>query len=394
MVTRTSEIEVFENNGALLTLGPTQVLSYTSFSTPQTGTLEVADTTPEDQEWDFGEGATFDGNAATLLGTGQAFAGVNVTLLGINIVSLQLSTPVDVAVFASNGNQYLRFYNDDGTDADPAALLDALASDLVAALTDIPLPPLLQGVLRPLVNGIIANPLAYLENNALFTISLTAAAGLPLVPCFTAGTMIMTRRGEVPVETLCVGDHVLTVDHGFRPVRWIGSRTLTSVDLVAAPHMRPVRIEAGALGFDLPVRPLLVSPQHRCLIRSRIAARIVGDREVLIAAKHLTETPGISVVERPAAVTYIHLLFDQHELLFSDGAITESIYLGQMAVASVDHAAQEEILALFPDLATNEPHQVTRAARQFLSGHVARRLVKRALENSKTLVEYKTHEIA
>lgn len=394
MVTRTNDIEVYENNGALLTLGNSQVVNYSNFSAAQTGSLTVADDVPQDQEWDFGEGATFNGDPATLLATGTVFFGTKVTLLGINLLTLQLSTAANVAVFASGGNQYLRYFNADGTDADPQALLDALASELVTSLTNLVLPPLLAPALRPLVNAIIADPLAFLENNTLLTFNLTASAGLPLVPCFTAGTLIMTRRGEVPVESLAVGDDVLTVDHGFCPLRWIGSRSLSAADLVAAPHMRPIRIETGALGFGLPVRPLTVSPQHRCLIRSKIAARIVGEREVLIAAKHLVETPGISVVNRPGSVIYFHLLFDQHELLFSDGAITESFYLGPIAIASVDQAARDEILELFPELATTEPHLAPRAARQFLSGHIARRLVKRSLENCKTLVEYKTHEIA
>jgi len=394
LVTRTTDVAVYANNGALITLGPSQILSFTDFNTPQTGTLVVEDAMPEDQEWDLGESATFEGSSATLLGTGEAFAGVTVTLLGIDLLTLQLSTPANVAVFSANGNQYLRFFNADGTDADPAALLDALASELVTALTDIVLPPLLAGVLQPLVDAIIADPITYLEQNALLTINVTAAEGLPLVPCFTAGTMIMTRQGEVPVETLRAGDYVLTVDHGFRLILWVGSRTLTAAELVAAPHMRPIRIETGALGYDLPVRPLLVSPQHRCLIRSVIAARIIGDREVLVAAKHLVDAPGIAVVERPDAVTYIHLLFDQHELVFSDGASTESFYLGPVGLASVDQAARDEILTLFPELASAEPHEVPRPARQFLSGHLARRLVMRSLANSKILMEHKSYELA
>jgi hypothetical protein len=390
MTIRTREIDAYENQGALLTLGPSQVLSFTNFNTPQSGTLQFDDSAPSDKEWDFGESATFEGAPATLQATGEAFAGVTVTLLGINILTVQLSTPVRVAVFSSGGEQYLRFFNPDGSDADPAELLDALVTQVVAGLSGGGFGLILQ----PLVNAILANPLAYVQQNALLTLNLTGEAGMPVVPCFTAGSMIMTRAGEVPVETLAPGDHVLTVDHGFRPIRWIGKRKLTAADFVRAPHLRPICIQPGALGHGLPIRPLIVSPQHRCLIRSTIAARMSGDREVLIAAKHLTEMPGISVVERPEDVTYVHLLLDQHELLFSDGAITESFYLGEQAIASLDAEARAELLELFPDLACRASNETPQRVRSFMSGHVALRLVERGMRNGKPLVEPKSYATA
>ncbi|WP_426033616.1 Hint domain-containing protein [Cypionkella sp. TWP1-2-1b2] len=283
-----------------------------------------------------------------------------------------------------NGNQMLHFYNADGSEADPAALLDSLTTQLVAALSGpIPLP------LRAAVNLILANPLQYVQNNALLTISLTAGGSLPFVPCFTAGTMIMTRAGEIAVEDLCIGDEVLTVDNGFRPIRWIGTRRLSAHQLQMAPQLRPIRIEIGALGNGLPLRPLEVSPQHRCLIRSHIAQRMVGEREVLAAAKHLLAAEGISVVESDAPVTYFHLLLDSHELLISNGAATESFFIGPVAMASMSADDRFEIMTLFPDLSTQEAHYVMSPARKFLVGHIAKSIVARAIKNTIPVVEYR-----
>ena len=68
---------------------------------------------------------------------------------------------------------------------------------------------------------------------------LLNAAG---VPCFTAGTCIRTPRGEVPVETLKLGDQVLTLDNGPQEIRWIGKRSLGSRELLAQPELKPICI--------------------------------------------------------------------------------------------------------------------------------------------------------
>ena len=106
-----------------------------------------------------------------------------------------------------------------------------------------------------------------------------------VVPCFTSGTQIETPNGPRAVETLSVGDEVLTLDHGPQHIRWIGTRHLSRDDLIAKHKLLPVRIKAGALGNGLPHRDLLVSPQHRMLVRSAIAVRMFDAKEVLVPAR-------------------------------------------------------------------------------------------------------------
>ena len=375
MSTINQTVELYQNNGALLGLGPNQVLSYTDLQDGQTGQISVNDSN-NDIEWDFGETASFAGSPATLLATGTAMIGVTVDLpFPLTDITVSLSSPVRVAVLSINGEQVLRFYNADGTEADPAQLLNGLATNLVAALGPVSS--------LPLVQAILGDPLAFVESNALLTFDLSNADGVALVPCFTLGTLILTPSGEVPVESLTVGDEVLTVDAGVQRLRWIGTRRLDAAELTRAPHLQPIRIGAGSLGRNLPGRDLVVSPQHRCLVRSRIVERMAGGTEVLVAAKHLLGLPGVSVVPPNEPVTYIHLLFDRHELIWSNGTVTESFYLGDQAVAAVDAAAREEILTLFPDLAKARPQ----GARPFVRGRIARKLVERSQANCKPMVE-------
>ncbi len=386
MTQRIKPIDIYENQGSLLALGPSQVLAFSDFGTATSTDISYDDSTPNDGNWDAGEAATIDGTSATLLGTGEAYAGVKVTLLGIELADIQLSTPVNVAVLSSGGVQYLRFYNSDGTEADPAALLDSLASDLVTALGGS-FGPLLQ----PLVDAILVDPLTFLENNALLTMDLTAGGAVSFVPCFAAGTMIMTRRGEVAVEDLTLDDHLLTLDHGFRPIRWIGNRYLSSRQLSAAPNLRPIRIREGALGDGLPCRDLIISPQHRCLIRSAIAERVTGKREVLAAAKQLVGLAGIEVIEDDQPVTYYHILLGAHELIMSNGALTESFYPGPMAMKGISSEDRMEIMTLFPEMYTASVDIVMPPARLLAKGTAVRAIAARCAKNTRPLIEARTY---
>lgn len=200
--------------------------------------------------------------------------------------------------------------------------------------------------------------------------------------CFTRGTLIACAQGARPVETLAVGDLVQTLDHGLQPIRWIGSRRLEH-ELVAAPRLRPVRIRAGALGPGIPSADLLVSPQHRILVRSPTAGRLFGAAEVLVAAKQLLELDGIEIADL-AAVDYFHFIFDRHEIVISNGACSESLYPGPQALKSLGRAVQEELFEIFPQL--RDARDSPAAARELLSGRQGRNLAARHARNNRPLV--------
>ncbi|SLN09796.1 Bifunctional hemolysin/adenylate cyclase precursor [Roseovarius gaetbuli] len=196
-----------------------------------------------------------------------------------------------------------------------------------------------------------------------------------LIPCFTPGTVIATPRGEKLVEELQVGDRIITRDNGLQEIRWIGHRALGGQELIKSPHLKPVLIRAGALGQGLPERDMLVSPQHRILLNNERAALYFEEREVLAAAKHLTGLDGVDTVES-SGTTYIHFMFDQHEVVLSNGAWTESFQPGEQVLDGMGSAQRDEIYDLFPELRDVKGLEAYQSARRSLKRHEAQLLVK------------------
>jgi hypothetical protein len=189
------------------------------------------------------------------------------------------------------------------------------------------------------------------------------------IPCFTPGTLIETASGLVPVDALRPGDLVRTMDHGYQPIRWVGCRQLDAADLMSHPNLRPVIIRKGALGNR---RRICVSPQHAFLLNGR-----------LIRAKHLAAGLGGKVArinQKAQTVTYVHILFDRHEIVFAEGAATESLYPGPMALRGLDLAALAELLTLFPQLAGGLCHKENTAA---IYGRPARRYDKSSIQKDR-----------
>lgn len=174
------------------------------------------------------------------------------------------------------------------------------------------------------------------------------AASGPAVICFTQGTRIDTPGGPRPVEQLEPGDRVLTCDDGPQEVLWIGRRTVSAARLRARPALRPVRIRAGALGSRRPGDDLLVSPDHRVLIRSRGAADLFGTPEVLVAARDLLGDFAVSVDHSLRPVTYVHLLFARHQILRANGVESESLHPAAAAPDALDAAGLCVLDALAP----------------------------------------------
>lgn len=165
--------------------------------------------------------------------------------------------------------------------------------------------------------------------------------------CFVNGTHICTPSGEVAVEDLQAGDLVVTRDNGTQKIVWIGVRKLG--ESIVNKRL-PVRISAGAFGRGLPVRDLLVSPQHRIMISDWRAELLFGASEVLIAAKHLINDSTVRIETGLEDFTYHHILFEKHETVFSEGLPTESFHPGDMAMAALGEESRAELLSLFPEL--------------------------------------------
>lgn len=180
------------------------------------------------------------------------------------------------------------------------------------------------------------------------------------IACFTDGTPIRTPNGDVPVETIAVGDLVETLDRGAQPVRWVGQRRVCG----RGKHA-PVCFLPQSIGNSHRIR---LSPQHRVLVSGWACELWFHEEEILCPAKHLCD--GDKVFSDPCdEVTYVHLMFDQHEIVFSGGALLESFFPGDYTDQTC-HACRDELFALFPGL-ENGPRETRLAARPVVKKHEA-----------------------
>ncbi|MFM7446859.1 MAG: Hint domain-containing protein [Tabrizicola sp.] len=190
------------------------------------------------------------------------------------------------------------------------------------------------------------------------------------VICFTPGTRILTPEGPQLIESLRPGHLIQTKDNGPQEILWRGSRKMTGARLYAMPHLRPIRFRADALGLGRPEDDLWVSPQHRMLLKGAAANALFNTDEVLVAAEDLVNDSTIMVDSLAREVTYIHLLLDEHNVIFANGMETESFHPSNTALDTIDPKDRAGLLALIPGIEVN-PHSYGDYARRNLSASEA-----------------------
>jgi len=164
--------------------------------------------------------------------------------------------------------------------------------------------------------------------------------------CFSVGTDIETPNGNRKVEDLRVGD-VITTLSGPKTLRWIGVRPICARELREKPHFRPVIIKKDALGTGRPSADLSVSPNHRVLLSGWQMELSFATEAMLCASKHLVNNTTIKTDSGATSAEYYHLMFDEHEIVFSNGLPTESLLAGTMSTAIGSVATEYEFKELF-----------------------------------------------
>ncbi|MEN8738717.1 MAG: Hint domain-containing protein [Phaeobacter gallaeciensis] len=171
--------------------------------------------------------------------------------------------------------------------------------------------------------------------------------------CFTPGTLIDTPGGTCPVERLSPGDLVQTRDNGPQAIRWIGARRMSGARLFVYPALRPVRVRAGALALDRPEEDLLVSPEHRLLLRGARVQALFNTPEVLVAARDLINGTSVAPDTQLREVTYIHLLFEEHQVLWANGVESESFHPANASLSALSEGDRQRLLTLLPGIDEN-----------------------------------------
>jgi hypothetical protein len=161
--------------------------------------------------------------------------------------------------------------------------------------------------------------------------------------CFCPGTLILTDRGERPIESLLIGDAVVTASGEVERVRWIGHRIYSGAFIAGNHLMLPVQIKAGAIGPGVPRRDLHVSPGHAMFVDGQ-----------LVPAWRLINGKTIVQAEAVASVTYYHVDLGCHAVIFAEGAAAES-FLDDGCRGQFHNA--DEFGRLYPDAAAMIPLQ-------------------------------------
>lgn len=214
----------------------------------------------------------------------------------------------------------------------------------------------------------------------LWVVTVTGADELPplrMAPdpsaliCFTPGTMLRTPQGSRRIDDLRPGDAVLTRDSGPQPVLWKGEGRINRTRLQISPELRPIRLRGHALGQDRPEGDLIVSPQHRLLLKGKVADRLFGEAEVFVAAEDLVNDRSVHVDHLIREAVYIHLLLPRHEVVWANGLETESFHPADMDVMQIEPAARRRLLDVEPGLATSRGSYGGHARRRLSRGEAA-----------------------
>ena len=133
------------------------------------------------------------------------------------------------------------------------------------------------------------------------------------IACFVRGTLIRTPRGEIPVETLAIGDEISTHDRGTQPIKWIGRRAFSTRFVTETSPIVPVLVRANALGDGVPYRDLFISPEHALFFDG-----------VLIPAGSLVN--GHSIIRELSGdvVEYFHIEVEGQAIVLANGAPAET----------------------------------------------------------------------
>ena len=168
------------------------------------------------------------------------------------------------------------------------------------------------------------------------------------VVCFTPGTMIMTPEGAKDVASLQEGEFIQTADNGRAEVLWIGKRRISGARMKAIPSLTPIRLRAGALDKDVPDAGLLVSPDHRMILRGARAKALYNSDEVLVTASDLINDNTILREHNRREVTYIHVMLPKHEVVFANGVATESFHPQAAQIDDMDSLDRDRLFERLP----------------------------------------------
>lgn len=179
---------------------------------------------------------------------------------------------------------------------------------------------------------------------------------------------VRTPLGPRRVEMLHPGDMVVTRGNGLQPVRMIWTRTVTAAQMRDRPELAPIRLKPRAVGPMMPARDLRIAAGHRALIPGYRISGVADDQPCLMRLDGLAAASDAAFVDFGAeTVTFYNLVFDNHQVVCAEGLPVETYRPSPGAFAHLDVATREQMLELFPKLASRRcpfpvlPHPTARS---------------------------------
>lgn len=149
---------------------------------------------------------------------------------------------------------------------------------------------------------------------------------------FCQGTLITTKNGPRLIETLQVGDQVLTRDNGFQRLRW-----RTSLHAASQVETPVVCVAAGTIGN---LGALYLSRGTAVLMNTN-----GGLNEHLVPIRHLINDTSIRATAPRSAIA---LVFDRHEIIHANGSYCESLRATKRTLAMMPDDQRVDLLAHRP----------------------------------------------
>ena len=297
----------------------------------------------------------------------------NLLIAGNSVQTALIAEDDTIAVEGTNAQEFDLLANDSSTGGGSLTITEingqpVVVGDTVTLSTGETITLTTTGIVTVVSDGDVgSNTFSYTVEDDLGNTDTAFVNVTTTAPCFTAGTLIDTPDGAVAIELLNPGDLVQTLDHGPQPVRWVGTsrRMATGADA-------PIAFAKGALGDH---DALELSPNHRVLVASPLAELMFENCEVLVLAKTLINGTSITRRDDGQMLTYVHLLFDRHEIITGNGLQSESYHPGCETLGSFDNETRDEILRLFPALENPASDSYGPTARMALKPYETRALM-------------------
>jgi len=133
--------------------------------------------------------------------------------------------------------------------------------------------------------------------------------------CFLKGTRISTPSGDRLVQDLRIGDEIQTLA-GRKTIKWIGYSKFTKEEGRAwHDSVMPIRVARFAIDDHTPHCDLYLSPGHAIFLNQALIPVMYLINEATIAQGTPSEL---------SALEYYHVELDTHEVIYAEGALTES----------------------------------------------------------------------